>query len=299
VLGVLGPDFARETLGLLPKDFVVVVLPLGAGIVMGILLLNSYGKYLPRRRVIEVGLIALGIALALLSVAGPISRFLQSAGESPLIDLSALTSLLAIVVFIAFFAGIAYAIVAIPAQTQLAEDLPADVRGRVFGVLNMLISVSSFLPIIIVGPISDFVGTGTVIFVVAILIGASGIVSVIRRGPLKPAEWAVSAESTVSGVAVDPIGAMTHAEPPDLEDAYPVANGANGDVAPWLRARRDEERKAREEGREIPDMRSRVAKAAGRLGRKRATPPPVDPTADTVRVELPDAGDDEGRRDPD
>ncbi len=299
VLGVLGPDFARETLGLLPKDFVVVVLPLGAGIVMGILLLNSYGKYLPRRRVIEVGLIALGIALALLSVAGPISRFLQSAGESPLGDLSALTSLLAIVVFIAFFAGIAYAIVAIPAQTQLAEDLPADVRGRVFGVLNMLISVSSFLPIIIVGPISDVVGTGTVIFVVAILIGASGVVSVIRRGPLKPAEWAVSAESTVSGVAVDPIGAMTHAEPPEPEDAYPAADGANGDVAPWLRARRDEERKAREEGREIPDMRSRVAKAAARLGRKRAAPPPVDPTADTVRVELPDSRDDEGRRDPD
>jgi MFS family permease len=299
VLGVLGPDFARETLGLQPKDFVVVVLPLGAGIVMGILLLNSYGKYLPRRRVIEVGMIALGVALALLSVAGPISRFLKSAEESSsLIDLSALTSLLAIVVFIAFFAGIAYAIVAIPAQTQLAEDLPEDVRGRVFGVLNMLISVSSFLPIIVVGPISDVVGTGTVIFVVAILIGASGIVSVIRRGPLKPAEWAVSAESTVSGVAVDPIGAMTLAEPPDVEDAYPMADGANGDVAPWLRTQRAEERKAREEGREIPGVRSRIAKAAARISRRRAEPRAVDPSADTVRVELPDAADDEGRRDP-
>ncbi|MEX2010814.1 MAG: MFS transporter [Chloroflexota bacterium] len=299
VLGVLGPDFARETLGLQPKDFVVVVLPLGAGIVMGILLLNSYGKYLPRRRVIEVGLIALGIALALLSVAGPISRFLQRAQETPpLIDLSALTSLLAIVVFIAFFAGIAYAIVAIPAQTQLAEDLPEDVRGRVFGVLNMLISVSSFLPIIIVGPISDVVGTGTVIFVVAILIGASGVASVIRRGPLKPAEWAVSAESTVSGVAVDPIGAMTHAEPPDVADAYPMADGANGDVPPWLRTRRAEERKAREEGREIPGVRSRVAKAAARISR-RAEPRPVDPSAETVKIELPDTADDEGRRDRD
>src|SRR5204862_5578383 len=57
VLGVLGPNFARETLGLKSKDFTVVVLPLGAGIVMGILLLNTYGKYLPRRRVIEAGLV--------------------------------------------------------------------------------------------------------------------------------------------------------------------------------------------------------------------------------------------------
>jgi MFS family permease len=55
VLGVLGPAFAQETLGLTPKDFAVVVLPLGFGIVMGILLLNSYGRYFPRRRVIEGG----------------------------------------------------------------------------------------------------------------------------------------------------------------------------------------------------------------------------------------------------
>ena len=47
VLGVLGPAFAKETLGLAAEDFVVVVLPLGFGIVTGILLLNSYGRYFP------------------------------------------------------------------------------------------------------------------------------------------------------------------------------------------------------------------------------------------------------------
>jgi len=311
VLGVLGPDFARETLGLQPEGFVVVVLPLGAGIVMGVLLLNSYGKYIPRRRVIEVGLIGLGVALALLSVAGPISRFLQRADQSSqLIDLSALTSLLAIVVFIAFFAGIAYAIVAIPAQTQLSEDLPEDVRGRVFGVLNMLVSVSSFLPIIVVGYISEVIGTGTVIFIVAILIGGSGVVSVIRRGPLKPAERIVSAGSTVVVAAGDPIGAMTHAEPPVVSDAYAQVEGANGDVAPWLLARRAAERKAREEGRELaPGARSRVAKAAARISRRRAAPErrpppapvpdPVDPSAKTVKIELPESADDEDRRERD
>jgi MFS family permease len=210
VLGVLGPDFAKETLGLSPKDFVVVVLPLGAGIVMGILLLNSYGHYLPRRRVIEGGLVSLGILLALLSIAGPISRFLQATERSSaLLDLSALTSLLAIVVFIAFFAGISYAFVAIPAQTQLQEDLPEDVRGRVFGVLNMLVSVSSFLPIIIVGPISDLIGTTSVILGVAMLIGIAGIASIVRRGPLRPAETRTTAEGIARPVSVDP---FTHAE---------------------------------------------------------------------------------------
>jgi len=184
VLGVLGPDFAETALGLKPKDFAVIVLPLGGGIVMGILLLNAYGKFLPRRRVIEGGLITLGIMLALLSIAGPISRLLQSADNaSSLLDLSALTSLLAIVVVIAFVAGLAYGCVAIPAQTQLQEDLPEEVRGRVFGVLNMLVSVSSFLPIIIVGPISDLIGTGTVMLVVGVGVLATGIASVFLRDP--------------------------------------------------------------------------------------------------------------------
>ena len=201
VLGVLGPDFAQETLGLAAKDFVVVVLPLGAGLVTGILMLNAYGRYLPRRRVIEVGMMALGILLAILSIAGPISRFLQRADDANgLLDLSAITSLLAVVVVIAFFAGVAYAVVAIPAQTQLQEEIPEDVRGRVFGVLNMLVSVASFLPIIIVGPISDLVGTTAVILVVAALIGTSGVASYVRRGPLRPSESRSTAETALLGV---------------------------------------------------------------------------------------------------
>ncbi|MEJ7749336.1 MAG: MFS transporter [Candidatus Limnocylindrales bacterium] len=183
VLGVLGPDFAESTLGLGAKDFAVVVLPLGFGIVMGVLLLNAYGRYLPRRRVIEGALIALGAMLALLSAAGPISRLLQRADGPGGFDLSAITSLLAIVVFIAFVAGIAYGGVAIPAQTQLQEDLPEEVRGRVFGVLNMLVSVASFLPIIVVGPVSDLIGTTNVMLLVALGVMAAGAASVLLRDP--------------------------------------------------------------------------------------------------------------------
>jgi MFS family permease len=188
VLGVVGPTFAQKTLGLGPEDFVVVVLPLGVGIVMGILLLNAYGRLLPRRRVIEGGLIALGGFLAAMALSGRISSFLGNTATRTGVDLSLLTSLLSIVVAVAFFAGIAYAAVAIPAQTQLQEELPADVRGRVFGVLNMLVSVASFLPILVVGPIVDLLGTTIVLVFVALLISGSGIASIYLRGPLRAAE---------------------------------------------------------------------------------------------------------------
>lgn len=212
VLGVLGPDFATRALGLAPKDFVVVVLPLGFGLVLGILLLNTYGRFLPRRRVIEGGLIALGSLLGLLSVAGPLTRALRAATPNgPVADLSGLLSLLAVVVAIAFLAGIAYAVVAIPAQTQLHEDLPADVRGRVFGVLNMLVSIASFVPIIVVGPISDLVGTPVVIFTIAVLVLLAGAGSILLRGPLQPAERAVRADQPAPG-PVDPLAVALRAE---------------------------------------------------------------------------------------
>ncbi len=184
VLGVVGPAFATEALGLSAKDFVVIVLPLGVGVVTGILLLNSYGRLISRRRSIEAGLILLGIFLAILSAAGPVTRFLQHVTSVSPVDVSSLVTLLSVVIVLAFLAGIAYASVAIPAQTQLQEDLPQEVRGRVFGVLNMLISTASFLPIIIVGPIADLLSTTAVVFVVAVAITISGILSAVGRHSL-------------------------------------------------------------------------------------------------------------------
>ena len=153
---------------------------------------------------------------------------LQSADRSStLLDLSALTSLLAIVVVIAFFAGIAYGFVAIPSQTQLQEDLPEDVRGRVFGVLNMLVSVSSFLPILVAGFFSDKFGTTTVIFAVGIFIGLAGITSIVRRGALQPAESRSTADAMVRPVRVDPIAVATAEPARAYERTHPgIAGGS-------------------------------------------------------------------------
>jgi MFS family permease len=191
ILAVLGPDFAKTSLGLGDKGLVVIVLPLGLGIVTGVLGVNAYGHNFPRRRIIEVGLIVLGLLLVLLSCLGSIWRFLNvqiaaATDAQGLQDLSQVLSLLSIVVAIAFVSGVCYAAVAISAQTQLQEELPEDVRGRVFGILNMLVSVSSLLPIMVVGPAADLVGASPILFVVSLVVCAWGFASVIRRGRLQP-----------------------------------------------------------------------------------------------------------------
>jgi MFS family permease len=220
VVAVLGPSFARDTLGLAPKDLIVVVLPLGIGIVFGVLLLNNFGKYVARRRAIEFGLVLLGILLVILTVAGPVSRILTGVGDQvPVVDLSILTSLVSIVVAIGFLAGVCYGIVAISAQVQLQEDIPADVRGRVFGVLNMLISVASILPIVVVGPIADAVGTTVVILFIAASVLFSGLASIISRGPIREGEERDVLTEIVPGSQLDPTGAnLPHPSYPHSHD---------------------------------------------------------------------------------
>jgi MFS family permease len=166
VLGVLGPAFAVEALGLTSSDFWMLVLPLGIGLVLGIGILNLFGKFVARKRLIEIGLVSLGLSLLILGAAQGLG--LPSDG---------LLSLRNVSVLVAFTAGISYAFVAVPAQTALQEELPEDVRGRVFGVLNTLVSLASFVPIIVAGPIADVIGPTAVIILCAGVVGATAVAS--------------------------------------------------------------------------------------------------------------------------
>ena len=159
VMGAIGPGFATDILQLRPEDFFFVMGPAGLGAVIGILFLNGYGKSIPRRLLIDVGLVAMGVTLIGLALVKPVTSFLSPALqpiEGSLPDaLSPIISLIALVVVIAVTAGIEYALVAIPSQTALQEDLPVDVRGRIFGILNTLLSVASFLPVLIAPAAAD------------------------------------------------------------------------------------------------------------------------------------------------
>ena len=183
LMGVLGPDYVADALGLEARDFWLIVLPIGLGVVTGILALNSWGKAVSRRRLIEGGLLGVGAGLALLALAEPISAAISD-GASSLggLPIGPGASALATVIFVAYFAGAAYGLVAIPAQTALQEELPVEVRGRVFGVLNMLVSLGSFVPIIAVGPIADTFGATNTLLGVGVSIAGVALLSIVR-GP--------------------------------------------------------------------------------------------------------------------
>ncbi len=153
VIGVLGPNLAAS-LGLDPKDLVVVVLPLGLGVVGGVFGLRRFGQGVPRRRAGEAGLITFGLLAIAISAVGPVG-------------LEAGLPVIPLVVALAFLAGAAYAATTVSAQTALFENMAAGVRGRVFGVLASIVSAASLLPILVAGPLADQISAPLVMAITA------------------------------------------------------------------------------------------------------------------------------------
>jgi len=87
------------------------------------------------------------------------------------------------VVVLAFCAGAAYATTTVSAQTALFENMPAGVRGRVFGVLASIVSAASLVPILIAGPLADNISGPLVIAIAAVAIIVVATVSATMFGP--------------------------------------------------------------------------------------------------------------------
>ena len=68
----------------------------------------------------------------------------------------------ALVSLTAFVFGVSYAFITVPSMTRLQSELHDQIRGRIFGVLNMLVSVFSFAPLLLVGPVADAYGVAPV-----------------------------------------------------------------------------------------------------------------------------------------
>jgi len=172
VLGVLGPSLA-VSVGLEPQNLAVVVIPLGIGVVLGVFGLRRFGERWPRRRVAEGGLLILGVVTAALAAAGWLDGSLHGLGFSP--------GALPVVIVTAMLAGAAYAVTSVTAQTNLTESTPADVRGRVFGVLASIVSAASLIPSLVAGPLADRLSTGAAIAIAGVILISVALWSIRRR----------------------------------------------------------------------------------------------------------------------
>ena len=168
VAGALAPGFVREVLGLGERDVIYLVAPAGLGVVAGLVLLNFIGTRLSRANAIGVALVVLGAALVALALARPFAELFRRTATAELG--AAFPFFVAVLGVVMFVFGMTYAGIIVPAITMLQEELQEDIRGRVFGVLSSLVSIFSFLPLVIVGPVADVWGVAPVFLGSAVVV---------------------------------------------------------------------------------------------------------------------------------
>jgi MFS family permease len=168
VAGALAPGYVREVLLLPERAVALLVAPAGIGVVAGLGVLNVVSGRLGHARVVGVGLITIIVALLTLAAARPMAGLARRAAAGG--GLEGLPYFIGLVIVTAFVFGLAYAFISVPSMTLIQEELPDLIRGRVFGVLNVLVSVFSLIPIVLVGPVADIWGVAPVFLGAAVLV---------------------------------------------------------------------------------------------------------------------------------
>lgn len=171
ILSVIGPGFAKDVLEIRVEQFpLVFITPAAIGMALTAALLGAYGTNWIKRHSVTVGLLLSGLAILLL----PLSSRVVSASLTHVANgflpsvLDFTTTHIAIV--IAFVLGVGNALLFVPSNTILQESTTQEFRGRVYGMLNVLVGIFSLAPIIVVGQLADIFGVTHVLTGIACVV---------------------------------------------------------------------------------------------------------------------------------
>lgn len=165
VMAVIGPGYAERVLHIDVENFpLLFITPSVIGLALGAGIIGSFLHQLKKSTLTKAGLLTLGISILLMPFGDKVeSRQIIQFTNYYLPNILKV-NVLHIMVILAFVIGIATAFIFVPANTTLQEESSDESRGKIYGLLNMLIGLLSFAPVLLVGVIADLIGVKSVIF---------------------------------------------------------------------------------------------------------------------------------------
>jgi DHA3 family macrolide efflux protein-like MFS transporter len=131
----------------------------GAGFLIGSLALVALATKVKKGRVMIVGLLVMGVCLALVALTGSVW--------------------VAAIPLVAF--GVANALVLIAVDTFLQQAVPEGMRGRVFSTRFMLTQGTYALSVLVGGALAGVVDVRVLFVVAGVIVAASGVVGLLSR----------------------------------------------------------------------------------------------------------------------
>lgn len=155
-LSLLAISYASDILKIGESNFGYLIIAIGVGMFVGMATLEKIRHYFKMGAIVVGSFLVSGLVLVLLSR----------------------TFELHIALFLIFLLGIGNIYITSTIQTILQHRIPAVIRGRVFGVQNMIINSAFTFPVVLFGAIADFYGILTALAIlgwVVLLTGVAGM----------------------------------------------------------------------------------------------------------------------------
>jgi predicted MFS family arabinose efflux permease len=156
IVSLLAISYAKNVLGIGAHNFGYLILAVGGGMFVGMWMLEHLRRYLTKGTIVVISFIVSGLVLILI---GSVS------------DLKAALLLIALL-------GIGNIFITSSIQTILQQRIPRRIRGRVFGMQNMLINSAFVFPVILAGLAADIYGVRIALETlgwIVVLTGLAGI----------------------------------------------------------------------------------------------------------------------------
>lgn len=156
-LSLLAIAYSGKVLMIGEKNFGYLIIVVGVGMLIGMATLEKLRHYLKMGTIVIISFLFSGAALILLS----------------------LTSDLRLAMLLIAILGMGNIYITSTLQTILQSKIPRQIRGRVFGVQNMLINSAFTFPVVIFGAVADIWGILFAMAVLGWLVIATGLAGML------------------------------------------------------------------------------------------------------------------------
>lgn len=176
ILAAIAPGYADQVLHINIEQFpLYFVTPATIGIIASAAIVANKLNKVQKHALITIGIFLSAVIMTILPFGNKFaSRSFIQVINGYLPEILKFSNL-HIVVILAFLLGVANGLIFIPANTFIQEKTDDRVRGKIYGVMNTLVGIFSFTPILLVGGFSDLVGVSWVVVGIGISLFIIGL----------------------------------------------------------------------------------------------------------------------------
>lgn len=170
IVAAIAPGYANEVLHIKLEQFpLFVITPATIGIIIGALFITNFLHSIRKDKLVTAGIFLAGLIMIIMPYCSKIASKAFVKTINLYLPHTIQISNVELIIILSFLLGAANAFVYIPSNTLLQEETDDKIRGKVYGVLNTLVGILSFLPILIVGSFADLIGVSRVLIGLGII----------------------------------------------------------------------------------------------------------------------------------